>query len=142
MSIPDDQPINVPIPAENCVMLTKPFYVEGHVIPPGFKWNGQSVPWYFWCIAGSPFEPDSLAASCLHDWLYATGDVEKTEADFLFFELCYKNGVGGFRSTMKWFALWWKGSKAWKSCRDGCYPDNMEKLIALRDKIVSEDQNA
>lgn len=50
-------------------------------IPKDFWYNAGSIPWLFWQVTFSPYDPDILAATLIHDWCYTTHCVDKATAD-------------------------------------------------------------
>lgn len=104
-----------PDPKARKYVLSKLATVCGHEIPAGFSWDGQSLPWWVpHVLVGSPFETESMEASCLHDWLYHSHDTTRKAADQLFYDLCVYNGVPRWRAELKYWALRLFGGKAWR----------------------------
>jgi len=70
--------------------------IEGVKIPKLFQWDGASIPRFLWRIVDSPFQPDLMVASMVHDYLYSLGDAsgyDRKQADRLFKKLLMANGV-------------------------------------------------
>ena len=89
--------IDVTPMAENgTYRLNTAVIIEGVHIPEGFEWDGASIPRILWRIVDSPFQPDLMVASLVHDYLYSQGDksgYDREGADRLFKKLLMANGV-------------------------------------------------
>jgi hypothetical protein len=90
--------INVtPMPENGTYMLNMAVYIEGIYIPMGFEWNGASIPRFLWPILGSPFAPEMMVASLVHDYLYSKVSagyiISRREADKIFRKLLMANGM-------------------------------------------------
>jgi len=89
--------INVtPLPKEGKYRLNQAVIIEGVHVPAGFKWDGASIPRFLWRVVDSPFQPDLMVPSLVHDYLYEQGDKSgftREEADKLFHKLLIANGV-------------------------------------------------
>lgn len=108
-----------PLPRVQRFYLVSDYQYETVFIARGFTWDGQSVPWGLRWLAGHPHDADSLTASCVHDYLYRTGEVSKQRADAMFFEILADHGVSRWKSQMKFLALVLFGGRAWRACRSG-----------------------
>jgi hypothetical protein len=85
-----------PLPGEGKYQLNEGVIVDGVSIPPKFKWNGNSVPKFLQPIIGSPFQPDLMVPSMVHDFLYGQGEKSgytRKQADKLYKKLLMANGV-------------------------------------------------
>jgi hypothetical protein len=89
--------INVtPLPDKGKYRLNTAVIIEGVHIPEGFEWDGASIPRFLWRIVSSPFQPDLMVPSLVHDYLYSQGDksgYDREQADELFKKLLMANGV-------------------------------------------------
>ena len=78
-------------------MLARSVYIEGIFIQHGFEWNGASIPKFLWPILGSPFAPEMMVASLVHDFLYskesASLGISREDADKIFRKLLIANGM-------------------------------------------------
>jgi hypothetical protein len=87
----------IPIPESGTYMLAMSVYIEGIYIPSGFQWNGASIPKFLWPILGSPFAPEMMVASLVHDYLYsdepAVRHISRKQADNIFRKLLIANGM-------------------------------------------------
>jgi hypothetical protein len=90
--------INVtPLADRGKYRLNQAVIIEGIHIPAGVEWDGASIPRFLWRVVDSPFQPDLMVASLVHDYLYSQGDksgYNREEADELFKKLLMANGVG------------------------------------------------
>jgi len=66
---------------------------ESFTIAAGFTWDGASIPRILWGYT-TPFDPMTIIAALIHDWLYKYGIVSRAQADEMFreFLLCELNG--------------------------------------------------
>jgi hypothetical protein len=87
----------IPLPEKGTYMLGTSVVVEGIYIPSGFQWNGASIPKFLWPILGSPFAPEMMVASLVHDFLYskeaASLGISRRDADKIFRKLLIANTV-------------------------------------------------
>lgn len=91
---------------DSCVLTT---------IPKGFRFDGASIPRFFWRIMGHPLSTDTLKAALVHDFLYATEMVSRKNADFLFRELMRVNRVPFLKRYLMYAAVRFFGGHVW--CR-------------------------
>lgn len=94
-----------PLPLERMYVLNEPFILGKMRIPKGFKWNGASIPRAFWVLIGSPFSPEFMRASLVHDFLYHRKDVSAKCTDKLFRDVLLDDGVGKLRAYTMWSAV-------------------------------------
>lgn len=82
------------------------FTWEGVVItiPSGFKFDGATIPRYFWKIIGHPFTPRFIEASLVHDYL-CKNKMNRRKADRKFRELLRANGVARWRAYLMYGAV-------------------------------------
>lgn len=82
-----------PIPEIGAYRLVQSVIIEGILIEAPYDWDGCSVPALLWPILGSPFDPQFMAPSLVHDKVYDTGELTRKGADLLFRKLLIHNGV-------------------------------------------------
>jgi hypothetical protein len=85
-----------PLPKSGKYRLNKAVIIDGVHVPAGFEWDGASIPRFLWRIVDSPFQPDLMVPSLVHDYLYSQGDKSgyiREQADKLFKKLLIANGV-------------------------------------------------
>jgi len=85
-----------PLPKEKKYRLNKGVIVDGVQVPVGFTWDGASIPRFLWRVVSSPFQPELMVPSMVHDYLYSLGDKSgftRKQADKLFRKLLRANGV-------------------------------------------------
>lgn len=75
------------------------------VVPADFQFDGASVPSPGWQLIYSPFHPDVILPSLIHDWLYANHQVEREQADEIFHDLLILNGVPNIKAKAMWGAV-------------------------------------
>ena len=88
---PHDKKLNGPITryySKNRVILTKDFSarVGGliFVVKKGFVTDGASVPRFFWSLGFDRFNPQTMAASTVHDALCKSNIIPRAAADSVF----------------------------------------------------------
>lgn len=62
-------------------------------VPKGFVTDGASIPQFGWSIIGvSPFSSSVIYPAVIHDWLYATHQTTRREADKVFLRAMRSQG--------------------------------------------------
>lgn len=98
-------------------ITTLPGVDHSVVIPPGYVFDGASIPRVAWSIIGAPFEPDFVLAACIHDWYcehsYEAGDYQaRVIGDAVFFKLLAQAKVSLWRRMAMYLAVrfnsWWR----------------------------------
>jgi len=84
-------------------------------VPSGFETDFASVPRLFWRIV-PPWGRYSPAA-VVHDFLYHTGMLRRSEADRIFLELMKRLSVPFWKRRMMYWAVRVGGWKAWNNSR-------------------------
>lgn len=77
-------------------------------IPPGFRFDGASIPRCLWSLIGSPFEPDLMQAACVHDWYceHTAGCYQsRVIGDAVFFYLLTRAGVPRWRRVLMYLGV-------------------------------------
>ena len=85
--------------------LLESIIIEGIRIPSGFKWNGASIPRFFWRVVGTPFQPKYMAPSMVHDFLCGDEQYSRKEADKLFYKLLLVNGVNKILARTMYYGV-------------------------------------
>lgn len=88
-------------PSSDEYVLAESLEVAQWSVPEGFNTDGASIPPLLWPVIGSPFRPRFVRAAVLHDWLYRTGTHTRSEADKIFREVLWNDGVG-WRAWVMW----------------------------------------
>lgn len=111
------QPSLVPLPAKNQYQLVRDYSVEIRdsliVVPKYFRYDGASIPAAAWQLTFSPFHPDVMLPALIHDWLFFNHQVEREEADEIFYTLLRQNGVNSLRANTMWAAVRLGGGLFW-----------------------------
>jgi len=94
-----------PIPEKRVYRLTRSVFIEGILIEAPYDWNGASVPAFLWPIIGSPFDPQFMVPSLVHDKVYDTGEISRKESDRLFRKLLLHNGVDKERAEIMYIGV-------------------------------------
>lgn len=77
-------------------------------IPKGYKWDGATIPKFFWRIVGSSTQPEFLIASCIHDVLCENHnliDNNRNLSSLIFRELLIVAGVGKTKSQIMYLTV-------------------------------------
>ena len=86
----------------------------------GFIWDGASIPKIAWMTTGTPFEPDHLIASLVHDFLYTYGHAmgfTRKQADKLYKDILSKCGKSTYVCWKEYRVLRLFGKKNYKKGR-------------------------
>lgn len=99
-------------PFINCKDLKVTIKYQGKVykfdIPKGYKWDGATIPKFFWRIVGSSTQPEFLIASCIHDVLCENHnliDNNRNLSSLIFRELLIVAGVGKTKSQIMYLTV-------------------------------------
>lgn len=99
------------------------------VIKRGFRWDGASIPRFFWRATYHPLHHRIIIASLVHDALYASEIFERSEADNIFKLILEKWGVPWWDRNKMWLAVRTFGGSVWKT--------HTEESIKTARKFVS-----
>jgi len=110
-----------PVPHDNVYNLDTSIYIDGVKIPKGFRWDGASIPRFLWALIYSPFHPDVMAPSMVHDYLYRYHDGQdgnrvftRKAADDLFEKLLIANGVATETVNTMYSGVRIGGKSSWR----------------------------
>lgn len=113
--------------------LIEPFVYENEkfsiLIRDGYIYDGGTIPKFAWSIIGSPFVGGYRRATLVHDILYDTKALPKSEADNLFFDIMLEDNVKKWRAYVMYCAVRFFGGRDWKNKK----PKNM-RFLDMRDK--------
>jgi hypothetical protein len=128
------QPSLVPVPQENKYELVRDYEIQSEgftiVIPKLFRYDGASIPAAAWQLTYSPFHPDVMLSSLVHDWIYYTHQTDQETADDIFYRLLRDNGVDYLRSNTMWAAVRSFGDRFWDND-----PEDEDMLVRLCKKV-------
>lgn len=68
--------------------------------PAGSVINGASIPRQLWALVGSPYTDDYRRASIVHDVACDSVDVDRKDADVMFFHACRAGGCGPLQARV------------------------------------------
>lgn len=84
------------------------------IVPKGFVYDKNSVPWYFrWLFPVSGRRSDYAAT--LHDWMYATELFPIEVCDAIYLETMLISKVNPLRAKMKYYAVRQFGISVWRT---------------------------
>jgi hypothetical protein len=86
-------------------------------VPALFETDFASIPRFFHRLL--PKNGTYDAAAVVHDYLYASGDVDKATADLVFKEALTVLKVPAWRRVAMYEAVHWFGGAAWRQHRNG-----------------------
>jgi hypothetical protein len=81
------------------------------VVPPGFRFNGASIPRAFWSIVGHPLQAEFVHAAGLHDLECERREHPWQEVHRRFYWALRASGVGWRRAETMWTAVRLKGPR-------------------------------
>lgn len=79
-------------------------------IPPGYVFDGATIPRFVWSVIGHPYDPTYVLAACVHDWYCDTAERVKDYqlrviGDAVFFSLLARAGVAEWRRLLMYSAV-------------------------------------
>jgi hypothetical protein len=92
------------------------FQVAGQdiAVPPGFGYDGATIPSIAWQAIYSPFDPVVMGPALVHDWLYhAHGNITREQADLELRDLLIGNGVPENKAQVIYAAVRVFGEHYW-----------------------------
>ena len=97
--------------------------VDHPLLPPyysiGFNWQTDlsSVPRVIllWLLVGG----DAPASAIVHDWLYKTGILTRSQADSIFYDLIQLEGYSAVKAWLMWAGVRSGGWISWRKYRKG-----------------------
>jgi len=96
------------------------------VVPCYFLTDGASVPKACRPFTYEPFHPRVMAAAVTHDWLYHTHQVDREQADKIFYDLMIINHANQVKARLMYEAVRRFGGWYWDND-----PDDIVKLAQL-----------
>lgn len=129
------QPTLKPIPnGVERYELLRDYKVEAEgvsvTVPQYFRYDGASIPKPAWQLIYTPFHPDVMAPSLVHDWLFYSHQVDRRKTDDIFYTLLKKNGVSNLMANTMWVAVRTSGFLSWKNDEE-----DIEDLVKLCNKV-------
>lgn len=116
------QPKLQPSALTNKYELTWDFEIEVNgvdiVVPKYFRYDGATIPAAAWQITFTPFHPDVMMPSLVHDWLFYNHQVDRETTDDILYKLLLQNGVDNLRANMIWGAVRAAGGFFWDNDED------------------------
>lgn len=113
------QPFLKPHPKENKYQLTRDYNLvvlnTNIVVPRYFMYDGASIPTPAWQFTFSPFHPDVMLPSLVHDWMYYNHQEDRETADDIFYELLRGSDVTHLKATAMWAAVRAGGELFWEN---------------------------
>ena len=111
------QPFLVPHATDDNYELSRDYKLElGEatvVVPKYFRFDGASIPAAAWPFSYTPFHPDVMLPSLIHDWMYYNHQEDRDVADDIFYTLLKENGVSNVAATAMWVAVKLGGGLVW-----------------------------
>lgn len=107
-----------PNPVAVTYRLMEPYDDARARVPPGFEWDGASIPRAGWTALGiTPYHPRVLRASLVHDWLYRQREGTRESADESFYRVLREDGLDAARALVMWRAVRRFGGLTWPDGR-------------------------
>ena len=137
------QPIIIPVvqpdhnKLEQAYELAEDFNLQFNateiLIPKYFQYDGASIPAMAWQLIGTPFNPQFMRASIVHDWLYHSHQLTQTKSDQLFYELLLASRVNKVKATLMKQAVTRFGGWYWENDKD-----DLDYIQRLKNLIIEE----
>jgi len=112
-----DEPVIKPI-GRNLYELRKNYIINlefsQFVVKKGFRTDGASVPRFLWFFVGHPFEGDIIGPAILHDSLYQSKILPRTDADSIFNQAMKQKKVKRLKRFIYFLGVRLFGGFAWK----------------------------
>ena len=128
------QPFLVPHAIDDNYELSRDYRLEIEgvtvVVPKYFRFDGASIPAPAWLFSYTPFHPDVLLPSLIHDWLYYNHQTDRDTADDIFYALLRGNGVSNLMANAMWGAVKVGGGLVWDNDEE-----DDEMLVRLCRKV-------
>ena len=116
------QPSLKPLPATNQYELVRDYNILVDnvriTVPKSFRYNGANIPAGTWAVIYSPFHPDVMLPSLVHDWMYFNHQNTRDETDDVFHSMLRENGVNNFKANAMWLAVRNFGGPYWENDAD------------------------
>lgn len=74
-------------------------------VPKGFSFDGNSIPRCLWFFFGHPLAGVQIIAAMIHDYLYKTGSIPRSDADFLYYCLLRSVEIGLLKRSLMWLGV-------------------------------------
>jgi len=104
------------------------------VVAQGFVTDGASIPRLFWGIIGCPLRGKYVGSAIIHDGLYASHRLSKSEADKFFLEMMKHNGVGVIRRYAMYYAVKIFGRSSYRKSEDVVHRN--KKVVKVIEKVT------
>lgn len=115
--------------------LTQDFVYGDFAVPEGFTFDGASVPWIAWQLIGTPFHPEFMRASVLHDWIYHTHEIDRNATDSLYHKVLLEDFVGNRQAMVMYLACAIFGGPYWENDEtDLAFIERMRHSVIERGK--------
>ena len=84
----------------------------------GFDFDAISIPKVFWTLVDSPFTGRAVRGATVHDALYASQILPKSECDKVFLEAMTEDGVNYVKRNAMYMAVKFGGSSAYNDTEE------------------------
>lgn len=131
-------------PNESGFLLTKDYAftdLDGvnRLVPKFFWFNGASIPRPLWPFIYSPFHPEVILGSLVHDWLYTSHIVTKEHTDELLHKICIEEGADERKAAFIFNAVNRLGDPFWKNSEtDLAYFSHLKDWIVKSGRKLSD----
>lgn len=95
-------------------VLIKDYKIGNYIIKEGFKYDGASIPHFFWFIIGSPFTGKYTIAALVHDALYASEFYPRKICDKIFEKLMKECNVSLWKRKLMYWSVRIFGGFVWE----------------------------
>ena len=113
------EPILQPVAgSEDLYRLHEPFSVTvagiSVTVAAGFETDGASIPAALWCLIDDPLAPEIAGPAVIHDALYSSELVSRSQADSILYDLCRCYGMGYIKAHEVWAGVRIGGWCVWR----------------------------
>ena len=112
------QPHITPVPMQNRYVVNKDYSVKYKgqwiVVPKYFTSDGASIPAIVWLELYTPFHPIVIGPALVHDWLYASNQTSKPQADKILYGLLILNHANKIKAKLIYDGVRIGGAAAWE----------------------------
>lgn len=79
----------------------------------GFVYDGASIPRFFWRVVGHPYQGRTLPGATVHDALYASELMARSDADSVFYAMMKATKTGRVKRLLFWLIVRFFGGSVW-----------------------------
>jgi hypothetical protein len=111
-------------------------------IKEGYESDGASIPFFLWSFVGPRYSPGTMPAALAHDALCDAEfcEIQRNEADNIFWRLLPKCGTTPFKARLYWFGV--RLGAGYVQVRGWFWKRDLSEVLAARRFITLEEREA